>query len=147
MGDYEVRRLARGDEEAAGDMFAMMADVFDEDSEQLGKEYIDGLLGRDDFWAIAAFAGPHIVGGLTAHTLPMTRSRSSEVFIYDLAVHRDHRRQGVAGGLVRALREAASQAGIHETFVLADDEDLHALDFYRAQGAIGSPVTCFVFRS
>jgi aminoglycoside 3-N-acetyltransferase I len=126
-------------------MFAMMTDVFGEASEQISDDYLDRLLGQESFLAFGAFLGPDIVGGLTAHVLPMTRSASSEVFIYDLAVRQTHRRQGVGSRLVRELREAAARAGIHEIFVPADNDDEHALGFYRAQGAIATPVTHFTF--
>lgn len=144
MSDLEVKRLVSGDE-AAGIMFAMMAAVFGESSEPLSDEYLYKLLGRDSFWAIAAFDGGDVVGGLTAHTLPRTRSASSEIFIYDLAVRDDHQRQGVATRLVLKLRTAAALMGIHEIFVAADNDDVDALDFYRAQGATASPVTFFTF--
>lgn len=145
MSDLEVKRLVRGDEAVAVVMFAMMAAVFGEISEPLSEEYLEKLLGRDSFWALVAFDGADVVGGLTAHTLPMTRSPSSELFIYDLAVREDHQRQGVATRLVLELRTAAALMGIHEIFVPADNEDEDALDFYRAQGATASPVTLFTF--
>lgn len=75
----------------------------------------------------------------------MTRSPSSEVLIHDLAVRHDYQRQGVASRLMLELRAGAALAGIHEVFVQADNEDVHALDFYRAQGATPSPVTFFTF--
>ena len=145
MSDLSIKRLARGDLAAARDMFAMTADVFAEDAEPLTDGYLVWLLDRDSFWAIAAFAGDDIVGGITAHTLPMTRSASSEVLIYDLAVRRDHQRQGVGRRLIRELREAAAAAGLGDVFVPVDNEDTHALDFYRAQGGAPSPVTIFTF--
>ncbi|WP_125617067.1 GNAT family N-acetyltransferase [Specibacter cremeus] len=145
MSAIDVRRLVRGEHAAARGLFAMMAGVFGEDSEPLGDDYLDRLLGAESFWALAAFAGPDIVGGLTAHTLPMTRCPSSELFIYDLAVHPAHQRRGIGGRLVRELRDAAAQIGLHEIFVLADTEDQQALDFYRAQRAVGSSVTLFTF--
>jgi len=143
MHEVTVRRLVRGDEAAAGDTFAMMAGVFGEASEPLPDDYLQDLLRRDSFWVLAAFLGPEIVGGLTAHTLPMTRSPSAELFIYDLAVHEDHQRAGVGSLLVHEMRQRAALAGINEVFVPADNDDAHALDFYRAQGADGSPVTIF----
>lgn len=143
--ELEIRRLTRKDIPAARTMFEMMALVFEEDYEPLGDDYLNDLLGREGFWALAAFVGPDLVGGLTAHTLPMTRSPSSEVFIYDLAVRQDHRRRGVARRLVTDLRAAAAAEGIHEVFVPADDDDRHALAFYRALGAVASPVTMFTF--
>ncbi len=129
----------------------MMAAVFAEDAEDaedaepLSDHYLACLLERESFWALAAFVGEDVVGGITAHTLPMTRSQSSEVFIYDLAVRADYQRQGIGSRLVSELVAAAAAAGISVAFVPADNEDTHALDFYRAQGAVGSPVTIFTF--
>lgn len=145
MDTVDIRRLRPGDQVAARDAFEMMAAVFDEGGEPLGADHIAELLGRETFWAFGAFVDTEAVGCLTAHTLPMTRTPSSELFIYDLAVRPDHQRQGVASRLVRALREAAADAGIHDVFVPADNEDLHALEFYRALGAEATAVTFFTF--
>jgi aminoglycoside 3-N-acetyltransferase I len=150
MGEFQVRRLQQSDLSVARDVFAMMADVFDEDfeggsNEPLPDDYLDGLLRRDSFWALAAFDDADIIGGLTAHTLPMTRSATAEVFIYDLAVRRDYQRQGVGSRLIRALRECVAEAGIAEVFVPADNDDTNALDFYRAQGGVAAAVTHFTF--
>lgn len=130
----------------------MMVNIFEENAgddevNPLNDDYLDRLLGRDSFWAFAAFKGAEIVGGLTAHTLQMTRSSSSEVFIYDLAVRQDHQRQGIGRRLIHELRGCAAAAGIREIFVAADNADTHALDFYKAQGAVASPVTLFTFTS
>ncbi|MHA7238567.1 GNAT family N-acetyltransferase [Arthrobacter sp. TMS1-12-1] len=146
MNELEVRRLAQADVAAAKVMFEMMARVFEEDYEPLGEDYVGDLLGREDFWVFAALVGSDIVAGLTAHRLPMTRSQSSELFIYDLAVRQDHRRKGIASRLVLELRASAAVEGIREIFVPADNEDGHALEFYRAIGATGSPVTIFTFK-
>ena len=93
------------------------------------------------FWAIAAFAGDELVGGVTAHTLPLTRSASAELFIYDIAVRADHQRQGIGRRLIAALRAAALAAGIAVVFVPAANEDEHACDFYRALGGEPEEVT------
>ena len=148
MGGIVVRRLGQGDLTVARETFAMMVDVFDEDgvgSERLSADYLDRLLRQSSFWALTAFVGSEIVGGLSAHTLPMTRSASSELFIYDLAVRRENQRQGVGSWLIRELRELAAAVGIQDVFVPVENDDTHALDFYRAQGAVGSPVTHFTF--
>ena len=145
MSKVRIQRLASGDRAQARRLFATMAEVFGENGGALGDLYLDGLLNRHDFWAMAAFIGDEIVGGVTAHTLPMTRVESSEIFIYDIAVSRDHQRQGIGRQLMRELAEAAAQSGIREIFVLADNDDPHALDFYRALGGTPSPVTLFSF--
>lgn len=123
-----------------------MAEVFDEECEDLGDGYLDRLLCREGFWAIAAFTDDdELIGGLTAHTLPMTRAEASEIFIYDIAVRSDQQRKGVGRLLMTELRREAANAGIQDVFVAADDDDVHALDFYRALGGVPSPVTFFTF--
>jgi len=64
----------------------MMAGVFEEENEQVREHHIDRLLNREEFWAIAAFIGHEVIGGLPAHTLPMTRAEAAEVLVYDIAV-------------------------------------------------------------
>jgi aminoglycoside 3-N-acetyltransferase I len=135
-------RLGPGDRERAKALFALMAAVFDESCDALSDAYVDSLLGRADLWVIAALADDELLGGLTAHTLPMTRTQVSELFIYDLAVRPEHQRRGVGRGLIAHLRSAAGAA---EIFVAVDDEDAHALDFYRAVGGSAAPVTIFTF--
>lgn len=80
-----------------------------------------------------------------AHVLPMTRSESRELFIYDLAVHPDHQRRGIGRALVEALRALGTSEGIGVAFVPADNEDDHALAFYEALGGEAAPVTIFTF--
>lgn len=140
-----LKRLRLGDRDVARALFTLMADVFETESEPLSDSYLDRLLARDDFWAIGAFADEEPIGGVTAHTLPMTRTESSEIFIYDLAVHPAHQRTGVGRRLVAELRAQAAALGIGELFVPADNEDVHALDFYRALGGAAAPVTIFTF--
>lgn len=141
----KTARLTLGERALARELFTMMADVFEETREPLGDAYLDRLLGRPDFWAIAAVWDGELVGGLTAYTLELTRSQTSEIFIYDIAVRRDRQRQGVGRELIEALRTAAAAAGVDDLFVPADDEDAHALEFYRALGAEASPATFFTF--
>jgi aminoglycoside 3-N-acetyltransferase I len=143
--DLRSRRLETGDRDLARALFSLMAGVFEEECAAVSDGYLDRLLARDGFWAIAAFEGDRIVGGVTAHTLPMTRAETSELFIYDIAVHREHQRQGVGRRLLTELRQRAAAAGIGVLFVPADNDDRHALDFYRALGGAASAVTFFTF--
>jgi aminoglycoside 3-N-acetyltransferase I len=141
-----IERLTTGDRDRARSLFRMMADVFeDEEQQELDDAWIDRLLAREDFWALGAYHDGEVLGGLTAHTLPMTRRESSEIFIYDLAVREDRQRQGVGRLLVTALRDAAAGAGIEDVFVPADNDDTHALDFYRALGGVPTEVVMFTF--
>lgn len=140
-----VERLGRGDLARAGATFRLMAEVFGEGDGVLSDAYLERLLARDDFWAFAALADDEVIGGLTAHVLMMTRQEGLELMVYDIAVHPDHQRRGVGRNLVDELRRVGREADIDTVFVLADDDDAHALDFYRALGATATPVTMFDF--
>jgi aminoglycoside 3-N-acetyltransferase I len=145
MSQIQTRRLTDGDREIAKSLFALMAETFAEIAAPLSDDYLDRLLRRETFWAVAAFVGDELVGGITAHLLPMTRVEAAELFIYDLAVRADWQRQGIGRHLVTTLREQAALAGIQTLFVPADNDDLHALEFYQALGGVPSAVTFFTF--
>jgi len=126
-------------------MFRTMATAFAEDVGELDDDYVRRLLKREDFWAVVACEHDLVLGGVTAHALPMTQSQSTELFIYDLAVRADRQREGIGSALVRELLALAGAVGIKTSFVPAANEDTHALEFYRAIGGVASPVTFFTF--
>lgn len=140
-----TRRLTPEDQELAHQLFTLMAEVFEEERQPLSAGYIDQLLSQEVFWAMAAFWDQELVGGITAHTLPMTRSESAELFVYDIAVRSDYQRRGVGRRLVRALRLEAAAMGIRDVIVPAENEDQPALSFYHGIGGEASPVTFFIF--
>jgi aminoglycoside 3-N-acetyltransferase I len=140
-----IRRLSAGDRDLARTTFAMMADVFEERTRPLPDDYVDALLARPDFWALAAVDDDVPVGGITAHVLPMTRSPSRELFVYDVAVRGDRQRRGIGRAMLVELCAQAGREGIASVFVAVADEDVHAMDFYRAVGGAESPVTMFSF--
>lgn len=126
-------------------MIVTMAEVFEQPYKLLEAPYLQRLLARPDFWAVAAFDGDEIVGGLTAYTLAMTRSETAELFIYDIAVRVDRQRQGIGRALMEGLLSMAEREGIKVTFVPAENEDTHALDFYHALGGDAAAVTIFTY--
>jgi aminoglycoside 3-N-acetyltransferase I len=145
VNQVRIERLTSADSSSAKKLFTVMAEVFGEGTAPLDDAYIVRLLDNDAFWAFAAFQSDNIVGGLIAHLLPMTSAERSELFIYDIAVRSGDQRKGIGRQLVGALRKEAEKKGIEVMFVAADNQDLHALDFYRALGGEPSPVTIFSF--
>jgi len=101
---------------------------------QPGDEYLAGLLARDTFVAVAAFADGHVVGGLAGYVLPKFEQERSEFYIYDLAVAEPFRRRGVATEMIRTLKHAASKRGIYVIFVQADYGDDPAVALYTKLG-------------
>ena len=97
-------------------------------------EYLNGLLGRDDFIPLVALAGDKVVGGLAAYVLTKFEQERSEIYIYDLAIDENYRRQGIATGLINKLREIAREIGAWVIYVQADDGDEPAIKLYESLG-------------
>jgi aminoglycoside 3-N-acetyltransferase I len=145
MSSMQIRRLYSADTAIAVSMFSMMASVFGEASDTLSFGYAERLLRRDDFWAIAAIEDREPAAGLTAFTLPLTRSEASELLIYDIAVQPRCQRRGIGRRLVDTLKKLAAEAGIKTMWVPAENEDPGALEFYRAMRGRPAAVTIFTF--
>src|SRR5579863_1977938 len=120
MRALHIERLTAGKLEHAKALFALLAEVFGEGGSPASEDYIDGLLKNDSFWAVAAIDDDNVVGGLTAHILPMTKAEQSELLIYDVAVHERFQRRGIGKMLMNWVRSQASAVGIAGVFVLAD---------------------------
>lgn len=144
--EFTTQRLGPDDVALARAAFAAMADGFDDTWMPLSDAYLTGLLSRSDMLVLAAFDGDTVIGGLTAHVLPMTRSEAREVFIYDLAIASSHQRRGAGSALVRHVRALAASLHADNVFVPADVEDEHAARFYRREGGEAADVTMFTFQ-
>lgn len=141
-----VRRLAVSDAHDAAEMFHLLVTVFEEGGSRVSERYAAEVLANPGFWAIGAFdeAG-RVVGGLTAHTLPMTREETSEVFIYDIAVDQEWQRRGIGREMIDFLLASIGRQNISSVFVPADADDEDAIAFYRSLGGASSPVVHFTF--
>ncbi len=60
--------------------------------------------------------------------------KGTEMFLYELAVHPDHRNRGVGRALVRALADLARERGCYGMWVLTDEDNAAALAAYGAAG-------------
>ena len=142
----EVRKLTPEDVSAFCSLVHLFNTVFEEDETTIGTEAnLLKLLSNDHFVAMAAFYESEIAGGLTAYELPMYHSDHSEIFLYDLAVKPEFQRIGVGKRLIQNLKEYCVNNGINEFFVLAHEEDEHALEFYRSTGGKSEKIINFVY--
>jgi aminoglycoside 3-N-acetyltransferase I len=85
------------------------------------------------------------VGGLTAYVLPSYYFKSSEVYVYDLAVMKQFQRKGLGRKIMSALKDDCKTLGFKEVFVQADLVDAHALEFYRSIGGRAESVVHFYY--
>src|SRR5215207_7122695 len=96
--------------------------------------YLECLLAKEHVVALVALAGEEVVGGLVAYELDKFEQARREVYIYDLAVRAEHRRQGIATALIARLGEIAARRGAYVIYVQADYGDDPAIALYEKLG-------------
>lgn len=98
------------------------------------KAYLERLLASDYFIALAALKNGSVVGGIAAYELQKFEQERSEIYIYDLAVAEEYRREGIATALIQELKKIAAERGAYVIFVQADIEDEPAIALYTKLG-------------
>ncbi len=130
LGPDDVRLMR-----AMLDMFgAAFEDVQTYSDAQPSTAYLEQLLGSDTFIALAALKDDELVGGIAAYVLPKFEQERTEIYIYDLAVDKEHRRQGIAEGMITELQRLGSVHGAYAIFVQADYGDDPAIAMYTKVG-------------
>ncbi len=136
--DTAIRLLGPDDLAPMRALLAMFSDAFEDPDHYAahppGDAWLRALLARDTFFALAAWHGGEVVGGLAGYLLPKFEQEHTECYIYDLAVDAAHRRQGVATALIGALQQLAAERGWSVIFVQADLGDDPAIALYTKLG-------------
>jgi len=136
---FTIRVLRSDDVVLMEGMSAMFGQAFNEPETYVGaarprEAYLRRLLGGDSFIAVAALHRGEVVGGLAAYELRKFEQERSEIYIYDLAVAAEHRREGIATALIRKLQQLAAARAAYVIFVQADVGDAAAIALYSKLG-------------
>jgi aminoglycoside 3-N-acetyltransferase I len=136
---FRIHQLTPADVPLLRSLNALFAEAFGDreaySAEPPSDVYLEALLAKEHVIALAAFFGQEVVGGLVAYELDKFERARSELYIYDLAVAKVHRRQGIATALIKRLREIAAQRGAWVVYVQADYGDEPAIALYDKLGA------------
>ena len=131
-------KFERADISLFRQLLKVFADAFDDhesyQSTIPSDGYLNKLLAREDFIPLVAVTDGKVVGGLAAYVLQKFEQERSEIYIYDLAVLEEYRRQHIATGLINKLREIAREIGAWVIYVQADHGDEPAIKLYESLG-------------
>ena len=134
-----IKQLNANDPALAQEVFILFRRVFDEveirSSDLPEASYIKSLLDKNSFHVFAAISDNKVVGGLTAYDLEMYLKKEKEMYLYDLAVDENYRRQGIARALIEKLKDHAKHNNVSTIFVEAHREDVEAIEFYKSLDA------------
>jgi len=135
---YSYSQLTRQDVPLMKRLLAMFGEAFEDvptyQDAVPGNDYLEALLAKPHFIALAATSGDDVVGGLAAYILDKFERDRREIYIYDLAVARAHRRQGIAAALIKRLIDIARERRAYVIFVQADRGDGPAIKLYESMG-------------
>ncbi len=139
MATYETQQLTSKDVPPMEALLTLFGEAFG-DVETYGAKrpaagYLERLLADDNFIVMVALKGrEELVGGLAAYVLRKFEQERSEVYIYDLAVEKGHRRTGIATSLIESLKPVAVERDARVIFVQADQGDDPAIALYAKLG-------------
>jgi aminoglycoside 3-N-acetyltransferase I len=134
----EVRHLTPNDVSLMEALLKILHEAFDDGdaytANRPSQGYLRRLLGRDSFIALAALKGGDVVGGIAAYELHKFEQERSEIYLYDLAVSGQHRREGIATALIEKLKSVAAGRGAYLVFVQAEMDNEPAVALYTKLG-------------
>ena len=135
---FSIERLGTEDLGEMRELNQLFGSCF-EDPDTYGGEppsdvYLRDWLALPTVIALVARRDGQVIGGLVAYVLQKFERARSEIYIYDLAVNPESRRQGVATALIERVSDITCQTGAWVTFVQADYEDSPAVALYEKLG-------------
>ena len=75
-----------------------------------------------------------MVGGLSAHELPLLEREKREMFLYEMEVHPEHRRRGLGRRLIEALQQTCSERNIEVIYLGTELDNEAAQQLYSSTG-------------
>ena len=137
---FEIKQLTPNDISVMQGLLRTFGEAF-EDPENYAvnppsEKYLKQLLASETFIALVAMNKSEVAGGLVAYVLRKFEQERSEIYIYDLAVLEQYRRQGIATALIDSLKTIAKELGAYVIYVQADTglEDEPAIALYSKLG-------------
>lgn len=135
---YTFEQLATSDIQLLKDLLQVFGEAFEDIETYQGAvpedDYLRSLLAMRHFIVVVARRDGEVVGGLAAYELQKFERDRREIYIYDLAVAKEHRRKGVATGLIAELKRVAANRGAYVIYVQADKDDAPAIALYQGLG-------------
>ena len=122
-----IRRLTAGDDA----LVIAAADLFDDPPKP---PWVESFLTQPTHHLLMAYRDDRPVGFVTGVEVTHP-DKGTEMFLYELSVAPEHRRQGIAKALLAELTAIARARDCYDMWVLTDADNVAALAAYHSSGA------------
>ncbi len=139
----QIKRLKSGDEEIA---YRTISDLkLKGNKTPEDTNYIHRLLSSDTNYLIVALDENKPAGFLIAYELPRIDCNKSMMLFYEIEVAKYYQRQGVGKQLINKLKEFCREKDILKMWVLANESNVAAMNFYKSTGGVQSKIPEILF--
>lgn len=144
-----VRRLCAGDETLARDAINLLKPVVERDGKNVDAAFMREFLATESNYLVVAYEGDTPLGYALAYRLPRVDRRRDMMYLHDVGVVENRRRQGIGRRMIRECLRLCREEGFVELFVIADADNVPAKGLYESTGgtafAGGSVVFGYTF--
>jgi len=139
LAKVEIKRLNPGD---ASILDRVAEDVFDE---PINKKRLAAYLREPNHFLFVAICEGVVVAQAAAviHRHP---DKVTELYIDEVGVAAEFRRQGIATTLLKALFKLGREEGCEEAWVGTEHDNVPAKRLYESRGAEGQPFLMYVYK-
>lgn len=107
--------------------------------------YLQRLFAAGGFHTIVALHDGKVIGGVTGYELPMYIEETKELFLYEIAVEPEYRKQGIGRALIEALKKLCLEKGIKVIFVGTWMTNVEAIGLYGSTGGKREDIPWFTY--
>lgn len=145
MISVTIQKLLPGDLQLAKELIRCWHEEEERQPPLPPDQYLTRLLTDMSFHLLVAIADGRVVGGLSAYELPMLYESITEMFLYEIGVSAEARKQGVATALINELKTICAARHIETIFTGTEADNTAAKKLYLSTGADEEQVAWFVY--
>lgn len=127
----KIKKLNKNEISDFRNLIEIFKDVFENDAQLPGNNYLRGLLSNSDFMVFVVKVKNKIVGGLTVYVLHSCYSVKPLAYIYDVGITPNFQGQGLGKALMTEVCDFCRANGFEDAYVEAESDDIDAVGFYR----------------
>ncbi len=144
MNDLIIRKAVKNDiphlVELLRQLFSIEEDfTFDRVKQEKG---LKSLMDSPGGHILAAYHGERAVGMCTLQVLISTAEGGEAGLVEDMVVLEEYRQRGIGKMLMEGIVELAESLGLKRLQLLADKNNIPALDFYKKIGWMSTELIC-----